>query len=53
MFDIGNGEFVKNSMHGSGVIPAGGRDASPVANISTSSRDTAVAFSEREKSTLF
>ena len=50
MFDIGNGVFVKNSMHGSGVTPAGGSDVSPVANISTSSRDTAVADLSSDKS---
>lgn len=49
---IGKGESVKNSMLGGGVIPAGGSAVKPVANISTSPRDTAVTFSKKRKSTL-
>lgn len=47
VFAIGNGELLRNSMLGAGVIPAGGIDDSPVANISTSSRDTVVCVSAR------
>lgn len=49
MLAIGNGELGRNSICGAGVIPAGGIVINPVANINTSSRETAVCFSVEEK----
>lgn len=49
---IGKGEWAKNWMLGGGVIPAGGSAPKPVANIRTSSRDTAATFSKKENSAL-
>lgn len=46
---FGKGESTKNLMLGEGVIPAGGSAFNPLANISISSRDTAVAFSNDKK----
>lgn len=44
---MGKAESVKKSILGGGVNPAGGSADKPVANISTSSKDTAVTFSKK------
>lgn len=49
VFAIGNGELERKVMHGCGVIPAGGNDVRPVANISTFSSDTSLCFSRIKK----
>lgn len=49
---IGNKESLRKKMHGSGDIPAGGSDFNPVANIKTSSRDTAACFSTRQRADI-
>lgn len=41
VFAIGNGESSRNSIFGDGSNPDGGSEVSPVANMKTSSTDTA------------
>ncbi len=48
VFAIGNGEPSRNSILGSGFNPDGASEVSPVANIKTSSTDTA-AWSSAKK----
>lgn len=47
VFAIGNGESSRNSICGNGSNPEGGSDVSPVANIKTSSTETAASPSAK------
>lgn len=53
VFAIGKGELARNTMHGGGVIPAGGSEVRPVANINTSISDTSVWCSKQMKIKLW